>query len=553
MNPSAAYDLLVDGVQDWDLTGDSVPCELLLTGETAFPVLVNPQGQVLIAASRYGKGRMVVVSHESYLGSSKMARFLHNAVGWLSASPGAVVGVQKSLSSLVSILSSSGTQVKPSTELIASFGVYCMDAYDAAQGRELIQFVKRGGGLLIGGQAWHWAYGHKTERVLFDFPGNHITSVAGVYFTDVYGETGIFSISDKVPAIPLIAPHGLDFSRDLNLLLRGVSELDIVTDGVPSHLLVHGTLAFPLGLDSTYQCFLAAAHYGRGRVVVATHEVLLSTPKLTDFILNAIHWLGAEKRGKTGINPNLKNLHDLLTQRQMVCEISELTDNLSIYCCQSYSDNEAKKIHEFVAEGGGLLIGGQAWWWASENEGQNVLAEYPGNKILNGFGISILGETMEAGKYPALRPEEQQGHYHFRRALTQFQQHLDKKEELQPPVTDWLQKLSRDCAKVLQIPVKNGHVYASLYHILYEMVQRNGIPPVIKEHPVKGNSKEVVLLHVATALCQTISDCARLALCELPTVPSTTVEINCTNSGDAAWRSTGLYLPRGNTSDLYIS
>ncbi|CAM2097528.1 unnamed protein product [Caretta caretta] len=531
MDPSAAYDLLVDGVQDWDLTGDSVPCELLLIGETAFPVMVNPRGQVLIAASQYGKGRMVVISHESYLGSPKMSRFLRNAVGWLSPSPGVVVGVQKTLSSLVGILSSSGTQVQPSTELIASFGVYCMDAYDAAQGRELIQFVKRGGGLLIGGQAWHWASGHSAERVLFDFPGNHVTSVGGVYFTDIYGERGIFSVSDKVPAIPLIAPHGLDFSRDLNLLLKGVSELDIVTDGVPSHLLVHGTLAFPLGLDGTYRCFLAAAHYGRGRVVVATHEVHLSTPKLTDFILNAIHWLGAEKKGRIGINPNLKNLHDLLTQRQVVCEISELTDNLSIYCCQSYSDNEAKKIHEFVAEGGGLLIGGQAWWWASQNEGRNVLAEYPGNKILNGFGISILGETKEAGKYPVLRPEEQQGHYHFRRALAQFQQHLDKKEDPQPPVAGWLQKLSQDCAKVLQIPVKNGHIYASLYHILYMMVQSNGIPPVSKEHAVKGNSKEVMLLHVAAALCQSMSDCARLALCELPTVPSTTVEINCTNTG----------------------
>ncbi|XP_048680075.2 LOW QUALITY PROTEIN: TRPM8 channel-associated factor 2-like [Caretta caretta] len=587
MDPSAAYDLLVDGVQDWDLTGDSVPCELLLIGETAFPVMVNPRGQVLIAASQYGKGRMVVISHESYLGSPKMSRFLRNAVGWLSPSPGVVVGVQKTLSSLVGILSSSGTQVQPSTELIASFGVYCMDAYDAAQGRELIQFVKRGGGLLIAGQAWHWASGHSAERVLFDFPGNHVTSVGGVYFTDIYGERGIFSVSDKVPAIPLIAPHGLDFSRDLNLLLKGVSELDIVTDGVPSHLLVHGTLAFPLGLDGTYRCFLAAAHYGRGRVVVATHEVHLSTPKLTDFILNAIHWLGAEKKGRIGINPNLKNLHDLLTQRQVVCEISELTDNLSIYCCQSYSDNEAKKIHEFVAEGGGLLIGGQAWWWASQNEGRNVLAEYPGNKILNGFGISILGETKEAGKYPVLRPEEQQGHYHFRRALAQFQQHLDKKEDPQPPVAGWLQKLSQDCAKVLQIPVKNGHIYASLYHILYMMVQSNGIPPVSKEHAVKGNSKEVMLLHVAAALCQSMSDCARLALCELPTVPSTTVEINCTNTEahlglsafqnlvpkrgeaqfsclqrsslfllrmwmslilcDAAWRSTGLYLPRGNT------
>uniref|UniRef100_A0A8C3FJL7 Peptidase M60 domain-containing protein n=1 Tax=Chrysemys picta bellii TaxID=8478 RepID=A0A8C3FJL7_CHRPI len=540
MDPSAAYDLLVDGVQDWDLIGDSVPCELLLIGETAFPVLVNPQGQVLIAASQYGKGRMVVVSHESYLGSPKMARFLRNAVDWLSPSPGAVVGVQKSLSSLLSILSSSGTRVQPSEEFIASFGVYCMDAYDAAQGRELIQFVKRGGGLLIGGQAWHWASGHSTERVLFDFPGNHVTSVAGVHFTDIYEN---YSWGNSMPLHMhrfYVPCRFLYFSRDLNLLLRGVSELDIVTDGVPSHLLVHGTLAFPLGLDNAYQCFLAASHYGQGRVVVATHEVLLSTPKLTDFILNAIQWLGAEKKGRIGINPNLKALHDLLTQRQVVCEISELTDNLSIYCCQSYSDNEAKKIHEFVAEGGGLLIGGQAWWWASQNKGQNVLAEYPGNKILNGFGISILGETMEVGKYPALRPEEQQGHYHFRRALAQFQQHLDKKEELQPPVTGWLQKLSQDCAKVLQIPVKNGHVYTSLYHILYEMVQSNGIPLVSKEHPVKRHSKEVVLLHVATALCQTMSDCARLALCELPTVPSITVEIN-------SWRSTGLYLQRGNT------
>ncbi|XP_006133024.2 TRPM8 channel-associated factor 2-like [Pelodiscus sinensis] len=547
MTASAAYDLLVAGVQNWDLTGDAVPCELLLIGESAFPVLVNPQQQVLIAASHYGKGRMVVISHESYLGSPKMARFLHNAVVWLSSSPGAVVGVQESLGSLLDILTSSGIQVQPSAQLTASFGVYCMDAYRAAQEKELIQFVKRGGGLLIGGQAWYWAYSHSADRVLFDFPGNHITSVAGVYFTDKYGEGGIFSVSDEVPPFPLNSLHRLDFRRDLNLVLRGVSELDIVTDGVPSHLLVHGTVAFPLGLDDAYQCFLAAAHYGRGRVVVAAHELFLSTTKLTDFILNAIHWLGAEKEGRIGINPNLKNLRELLIQSQVECEISELTDRLNIYCCQSYRDDEAQKIHEFVAEGGGLLIGGQAWWWASQNNGKNVLSEYPGNRILNRFGISILGESMKADKYPALRPEEQRGHYHFLRALSQFQQHLNKKEDLQPPVTGWLQKLCQDCAKALQIPVENGHIYASLYHILYEMVQSNGIPSVSLEHPVKGNSKEALLLHVATALSQTMTDCAKLVLCDLPTVPSTTVEINGTNPGDATWRSTGLYLPRGNT------
>ncbi|TFK00706.1 c-C motif chemokine 5-like [Platysternon megacephalum] len=92
MDPSAAYDLLVAGVQDWDLTGDCVPCELLLSGETAFPVLVNPQGQVLITASQYGKGQIVVVAQEGYLGKPKMAHFLQNAVSWLSIFPPSSVG-----------------------------------------------------------------------------------------------------------------------------------------------------------------------------------------------------------------------------------------------------------------------------------------------------------------------------------------------------------------------------------------------------------------------------------------------------------------------------
>uniref|UniRef100_A0A674IBL7 Uncharacterized protein n=1 Tax=Terrapene triunguis TaxID=2587831 RepID=A0A674IBL7_9SAUR len=86
---------------------------------------------------------------------------------------------------------------------------------------------------------------------------------------------------------------------------------------------------------------------------------LWPSPLLMPFLLNAIKWLGAGKKGRIGINPNLKSVHDLLTQQKVVCEISALTDNLSIYCCQSYSDTEAKKIHEFVSEGGGLVIGGQ--------------------------------------------------------------------------------------------------------------------------------------------------------------------------------------------------
>ena len=68
---------------------------------------------------------------------------------------------------------------------------------------ELIQFVKRGGGLLIGGQAWYWASQHDSDKVLSEFPGNQVTSVAGVYFTDTYGDKGRFKVSKKVPKIPV--------------------------------------------------------------------------------------------------------------------------------------------------------------------------------------------------------------------------------------------------------------------------------------------------------------------------------------------------------------
>uniref|UniRef100_A0A8C3IW02 Uncharacterized protein n=1 Tax=Chrysemys picta bellii TaxID=8478 RepID=A0A8C3IW02_CHRPI len=98
---------------------------------------------------------------------------------------------------------------------------------------------------------------------------------------------------------------------------------------------------------------------------------LCQTYVLMPFLLDAIKWLGAGKKGRVGINPNLNSLHDLLTQQRVVCEISALTDNLSIYCCQSYTDTEVKKIHEFVAEGGGLLIRGPKTWPCGDMQAQH--------------------------------------------------------------------------------------------------------------------------------------------------------------------------------------
>ncbi|NXJ21023.1 TCAF2 factor, partial [Dicrurus megarhynchus] len=547
MNPCATYELLVDGVGPWDFTGGFVPCELLLVGEDAYPVLLSAKKQVLIAVSHYGKGRMVVVSHEGILKDPKFSQFLRNAVEWLKPCPEALVGVRPQLDSLSQVLLGAGTRVQAGAEPSASMGVFCMDAYDSSQAKGIVEFVKGGGGLLVGGQAWYWASRHGKEKVLFEFPGNQVTSVAGVYFTGNAVEKGVFKVAKKIPKIPLVVPHQANLSLDAESLLHGVSELDLTTGGVPSTLLVHGALSFPLCLDSSHRSLLAAARYGRGRVVVATHESQLFSPKLARFLLNAVSWLDAGRKGLVGVDPRLQKLCGLLSQAEVKSQVSQLAGGISVYCCSSYSDADAERIHAFVAEGGGLLVGGQAWYWASQNHGKAAVAKYPGNRILNRFGLSILGHCGQAAKYPPVGPGE---HYHFRRALLLFSTQLQERQELTEPLKGWLQRLAQDCAAFLHIPAHDCPAYASLHRILTKVLRRSGIPQVSRHCPVKSNSKEAALLCMATELSFTMTDSSALVqkspagVCALPV----TVEIDGTNPGKTAWRSTGLYLPEGHTA-----
>nr|XP_027799203.1 TRPM8 channel-associated factor 2 [Marmota flaviventris] len=557
--PNAAFETLMKGVTSWDISKGPIPSELLLIGEAAFPVMVNDRGQVLIAASSYGQGRLVVMSHEGYLLHAGLAPFLLNAVGWLRSSPGAPIGVHPSLGSLVNLLKGSGVEAQIEPEPREALGVYCTSAYSNGLTARLVQFVKQGGGLLIGGQAWYWASQHGRDKVLSSFPGNQVTSMAGVYFTDIHGDRSHFKVSKKVPKIPLHVGCGQQLRQDQQQLLEGISELDIQTGGVPSQLLVHGALAFPLGLDASLNCFLAAAHYGRGRVVVAAHEGMLCAPKMELFLLNAVRWLARDQKGKIGVNSSLKDLHALLLKHGLQSRLeSHLTSDLCVYCCKAYSDKEAKELQEFVAEGGGLMIGGQAWWWASQNPGRSALAAFPGNVILNCFGLSILPRTLSPGCFPVPTPEMRS--YHFRKAMSEFRTVLNHgTENLEK---SHLAKLGVDGAAFLQIPAQGVPTYASLHRLLRKTLQQAGLPAVSKEKPVARDSCEATMLCLATELAHSGTDCSQLAQgLGTQTCPSRmqasadpiTVEINGTNPGNEdSWVSTGLYLLEGQNAEISL-
>ncbi|CAH2273158.1 Hypothetical predicted protein [Pelobates cultripes] len=549
MTSNEDYQSLVRGLSELDFSEDINSCKLLLTGDCAFPVVITQGKDVLIAASRYGKGRVVVVAHESYLTNYQLMGFLQNAITWLNPSPGAVIGLKKGLDPLAKILAASGFKVQSTCGLEQGLGVLCIDGYEDKQAKEIVTFLREGGGLLIGAQAWNWATRHQNEDVLHNFPGNKIISASGIYFTDKAAEKGKCYIRKNIPWIPIYTD--VNFSQDLNHLLRDVSHLDISGQAVPSELLLHGALTFPIGLTDSNQCFMAAANYGKGRIVVGTHEGYLAKPELKTFILNAISWLDMGKKGMIGVKKNLDKFAKLLQKENITYKVADLIPGLSVYCCNSYSDHEAQKIHEFVAEGGGLLIAGHAWYWSYGKSHQNVLSDYPGNKILNRFGISILEKTVTQGIYNAIDSQAPGSFYHFPRAFCQLQRDLQNKVEIQPPVNGWLQKLRQDTSSFMKLPP--SPLVSSLQQKFACLVQGCALPNVSKQCPVKGNSKEALMLCLAQDVgCMGLAESQKWENFPFQYNPPITVTIDGTNTGGAAWRSTGLYINPGKTAALHF-
>nr|DBA20382.1 TPA: hypothetical protein GDO54_017170 [Pyxicephalus adspersus] len=555
MNPSESYKFLVKNIKSLNFIDEAMPCDLLLYGDSAFPVIVNPIGQVLIAASQYGKGRMVVMGHENYVASPNFKQFIENAIEWLKPSADSLVGIHKTFSSVVPILSEKGHKVEPTYEFYDKFGVYCMHAYDDRQSKELIAALKEGKGLLIAGQAWYWATKNEGKNVALDYPGNNVTAVAGIHFLSDYGQKGVYEPTPQIPISTLMSKYKWDPSKDLQQLLKGLTEVRLPESGSPSHLIVHGQRAFPLILDDSDKTYLAAAYYGKGRVVVATHEHQISQDSQKQLVSNLLSWLDAGKGGKIGIHWNLKEMQQFL-EEGLESQLSSINKTFSVYCCTSYTDKDAENILEFVAEGGGLLIAGQAWYWASLNPGKDALIDYPGNKLINQFGISILGASAYPSprKISILNSEDWAKGYQSRKALHQIMMLMDTSQEIKEPLASWMRKLSEDCATILAVGDQGKQAFYQYQGALINTLLKYGLPEVGVDRPIKGRSKEAFLLRIAAGLRNSLPNFETIITklisgTSLPVSPPQKLQINCASKANT-WQSTGLYVPPGKTSTL---
>ena len=84
---------------------------------------------------------------------------------------------------------------------------------------------------------------------------------------------------------------------------------------------------------------------------------------------------------------------------QFITRDKLLAVNPPFYITQAHYDDHREDLLEYVRRGGGLIMGGHAWWWSGQlqEQGQQhcVLLDHPGNKIISEFGLALSNDTVD--------------------------------------------------------------------------------------------------------------------------------------------------------------
>ncbi|XP_072311598.1 TRPM8 channel-associated factor homolog [Eucyclogobius newberryi] len=554
-----AYASIMHGIKEANFKGSFVPCQLLLSGDHSFPLVMHSQGHVLMAASQYGSGRIVVFSHETQMYTSPDVTT--NALKWLKGDK--------------SVNMSVGVNVNTDEKVInnlrkASFKVILMDDFSSARdvgvyltsayyikedAQNIVAFMKSGGGVLIGGQAWYWKTQTPAENTLLQFPGNKVSAVAGIHFSDLHADKDRVPIWPQIPTSWKSVDLQYDFKDDLELLLQDIDNFEW-QEYCASEILVHGRLSFPIGTTEDGRAFLAGGYYGKGRVVVVAHEAFLALESMIGLWDNVLHWLDQGRQGVVGVVPEytLK----VLERSGLSCEPTMFRSDLSVFVRTAYDSDHIQDIQEFVAEGGGLLIGGHAWNWAQSNPEQNYLTEFPGNILLNQMGLSLLSGTIPEGRYKTPNTNESiKETYHFRHLLYRLAGAVSGDKALTQQEEKCLPKLGDGCVGFLHMENFNSYLYQQILDILTDILMKTGLPQMSQSSSAKS-ATDHFLRNIAAAVynvCPNQEELVHHLLKDNPvlkTVRDQRINFTVNTGAGAEWVSTGLYLSPGMKTDMSI-
>ncbi len=172
----------------------------------------------MVAAARFGRGRIVAFGHDGYLGQSPtgdLKRLILNSVRWAggdrdSKKPELRVSVcgQNSLAKFLrdNRIATIGGEPDAWQPLLNQCQVFCVDTnfHDDSNLAEAVrQFVLAGGGLVTAGTGWGWASLNPGKSLTDDYLGNRILAPAGLIVSDVNpeGKGGRFGVTNPPPRL----------------------------------------------------------------------------------------------------------------------------------------------------------------------------------------------------------------------------------------------------------------------------------------------------------------------------------------------------------------
>ena len=189
-----------------------------------------------------------------------------------------------------------------------------------------------------------------------------------------------------------------DLEADQSDLLSNMEETN--WGGWPSPVIPIGKWSFPIGFaQGGYTSdipVISASHVGRGKMIGYGHEgwVTGGGPEETAFSLRAVEWV-CGKNAFVGLSygSGFEHFQDELESEGHTVRLSVSTDELSQLDClldefwNGHSDEDNQNITDFLLSGGGVIMGGHAWYWSYSNS--DLAHNYPGNKIAKVTGLFI--------------------------------------------------------------------------------------------------------------------------------------------------------------------
>ncbi len=189
-----------------------------------------------------------------------------------------------------------------------------------------------------------------------------------------------------------------DLFADQSDILRGMGQTS--WGGWPSPVIPIGEWSFPIGFaEGGYSAeipVISASHVGKGRMIGFGHEgwVTGNGAPETEFSLQAVEWVcGRDADVGLAYGAGFEGFQNELEGEGHTVHLSVSPDNLSGIDClldefwNGHDDQDNHNIVAFLESGGGLIMGGHAWYWSYSNT--DLSNNYPGNKIAPNTGLFV--------------------------------------------------------------------------------------------------------------------------------------------------------------------